>query len=188
VAILPLAGREEWTTVNAMIKYLLGFVAATLLLGTVQASPVSVGEPAPQVVAQDQDGKPVKFEDVYAKGMTLVYFYPKAFTGGCTAEACSLRDSYERLSGQGLQIIGVSRDTSARQKEFQTSNKIPFMLIGDPNGDVAKAFGVPSIPVLDLDSRMSFIVKDGKVAWSSLNAQTSGSAAEVQKALDKLKG
>jgi peroxiredoxin Q/BCP len=170
-----------------MIKHLFRILAATTLLGTVQASPVSVGEPAPPVVAQDQDGKSVKFQDVYAKGMTLVYFYPKSFTGGCTAEACSLRDSYEKLTGQGLQIIGVSRDTSETQKKFQSANKIPFMLVADPKGDVSEAFGVPSIPVVDLDSRMSFIIKDGKVAWSSLNAQTSGSAAEVQKALDQLK-
>jgi peroxiredoxin Q/BCP len=173
-----------------MIRILLLFlVAAGLLAATVNASPIAVGAPAPDVTAPNQDGKPVHFADIYAKGTTLVYFYPKAGTSGCTAEACSLRDSYDKLKAQGLQIIGVSRDTADAQKKFQDENKLPFTLIGDSDGKVADAFGVPKMMgILPLDSRQSFIVKDGKIAWSSLNAQTKGSAAEVQKALDGLKG
>src|SRR5882762_1490665 len=81
-----------------------------------RATPLAVGAPAPQVSAIDQEGKPINFADVYAKGVTLVYFYPKAGTSGCTAEACSLRDNYEKLHADGLQIIGVSRDNPGAQK------------------------------------------------------------------------
>jgi len=161
----------------------------SLLAIPVSAAPLAVGAPAPQVSAIDQDGKLVPFADVYAKGITLVYFYPKAGTSGCTAEACSLRDSYDKLQARGLQIIGVSRDNAGAQKHFQEVNKLPFILVADTDGKVAEAFGVPMMMkgLLPLASRQSFIVKDGKIAWTSLKAQTKGSAEEVQKALDGLK-
>jgi peroxiredoxin Q/BCP len=161
----------------------------SLLATNLKADPLSVGVPAPQISATDQNGKTIQFADIYAKGITLVYFYPKAGTSGCTAEACSLRDSYDKLQAQGLQIIGVSRDSADAQKHFQEENKIPFTLMADKDGKVAQAFGVPMMMggLLPIASRQSFIVKDGKIAWNSLKAQTSGSAAEVQKALDGLK-
>jgi thioredoxin-dependent peroxiredoxin len=172
-----------------MIRTLFVFIIGLSFLGAnVSADPLAVGAPAPQVKAIDQEGKPIQFADVYAKGITLVYFYPKAGTSGCTAEACSLRDAYDTLKAQGLQIIGVSRDSAGSQKHFQEENKLPFVLVADTDGKVAEAFGVPMMSVLlPLASRQSFIVKDGKIAWNSLKAQTKGSAEEVQKALDGLK-
>jgi peroxiredoxin Q/BCP len=165
------------------------FVGLSLLHTNAPATPLAVGAPAPQISAIDQAGNPIQFADVYAKGITLVYFYPKAGTSGCTAEACSLRDSYDKLSAQGLQIIGVSHDTATAQKGFQTQYKLPFTLVADTDGKVADAFGVPLTTKGDasFESRQSFIVKNGKIAWNSLKAQTKGSAAEVQKALDGLK-
>ena len=163
-----------------------GLIALTL---PVTATPLAVGAPAPHVTAIDQEGKPIAFADVYAKGITLVYFYPKAGTSGCTAEACSLRDSYDKLKAKGLHIIGVSRDSAASQKSFQTQYKLPFTLVADTDGKVAEAFGVPMMlgGLLPIASRQSFIVKDDKIAWNSLKAETTGSADEVQKALDGLK-
>jgi peroxiredoxin Q/BCP len=153
-----------------------------------RGDPLAVGSPAPDVTAPDQNGKPVHFADVYAKGITLVYFYPKAGTSGCTAEACSLRDSYSDLRGQGLQIIGVSRDSVQSQSDFQKKNNLPFRLVADPQGQVAEAFGVPKLAgILPLDARESFLVKSGKIVWNSPLAQTKGSADEVTKALASLK-
>ncbi len=164
-------------------------VGLSFLTTPVFADPLAVGAPAPKVSAVDQEGKPIAFSSVYAKGITLVYFYPKAGTSGCTAEACSLRDSYDKLQAKGLQIIGVSRDTAEAQKHFQTENKLPFTLVADADGKVAEAFGVPMMMggLIPLASRQSFIIKDDKIAWNSLKAQTTGSAEEVQKALDGLK-
>jgi len=161
----------------------------SLPLFKLNADPLAIGAPAPQVSAVDQEGKPIQFADVYAKGITLVYFYPKAGTSGCTAEACSLRDSYAQLHAKGLQIIGVSRDTTDAQKHFQDQYSLPFTLVADTDGKVAEAFGVPMMlhGLIPLATRQSFIVKDDKIAWNSLHAQTSGSAAEVQKALEGLK-
>ena len=175
-----------WGNMMRTLSVLLtGFFA--LLGAGVKAAPLAVGAPAPRISAIDQEGKPVQFADVYAKGITLVYFYPKADTPGCTAEACSLRDSYEKLHASGLQIIGVSRDSAGAQKQFQEQNKLPFILVADTDGKVAEAFGVPMMANRPLASRQSFIVKDGKIAWNSLKAQTKDSAEEVQKALDGLK-
>jgi peroxiredoxin Q/BCP len=153
-----------------------------------RADPLPVGAPAPQVTAVDEKGKPVHFASVYAKGITLVYFYPKAGTSGCTAEACSLRDSYSKLRQEGLQVIGVSRDTSAAQSKFQEENHLPFTLIADTDNKVADAFGVPKMMgVFPVDARESFLVKDGKIAWTSPHAQTAKSAEEVEQALASLK-
>ena len=102
------------------------------------ADPLPLGAPAPCVTAKNQDGEDVVFSDVYAKGITLVYFYPKAETPGCTKEAWSLRDAYEGLHAKGLQILGVSRDTPEAQKKFQLNRKLPFTLIADTDGKVAK--------------------------------------------------
>lgn len=152
-----------------------------------RAEPLTVGAPAPLVTAPDQDGNPVVFGDVYAKGITLVYFYPKAATPGCTREACSLRDSYAGLSGTGVQILGVSRDKPEAQKAFRDAQHLPFPLIADTEGKVAEAFHVPMIPVAGIPMRQSFLIKDGKIAWISLKAETSGAAQEVSKALEGLK-
>ncbi len=150
-----------------------------------KAEPLTIGSPAPALTALDQDATTVNFGDVYAKGITLVYFYPKADTPGCTAQACSLRDSFVDLRADGLQILGVSHDTPAAQKKFQQKYKLPFPLIADSDGKAAAAFAVPTS--LGFTRRQSFLVKDGKIAWNSLNAKTGEHAAEVQAALDFLK-
>jgi peroxiredoxin Q/BCP len=177
-------------SLSAMLRFVAFLLAGlTVLNHPLVADPLAVGAPAPRISAVDQEGKPIVFADVYAKGITLVYFYPKAGTSGCTAEACSLRDSYDKLQADGLQIIGISRDTPDAQKHFQSEYKLPFTLVADTDGRVAEAFGVPMMlgGLVPYASRQSFLVKDDKIAWNSLHAQTTGSAAEIQKALDGLR-
>ena len=147
---------------------------------------LDLGDAAPVPEAVDQDGRKVSFADVYAKGVTLVYFYPKADTPGCTAEACSLRDSYADLRASGVQVIGVSEDKPESQKKFQEKYSLPFTLIADTDATVAKAFGVSLIPIVGLASRQSFIVKDGKIAWLDRKASTNKQAEDVKAALAKL--
>jgi len=144
---------------------------------------LETGDAAPTPTAIDQDGAKVVFADVYQKGVTLVYFYPKADTPGCTAEACSLRDSYADLRASGVQVIGVSEDKAESQKKFQDKYKLPFTLIADTDGAVAKAFEVPLMPLVNLTKRQSFIVKDGKIAWLDKSASTKQQADDVRKAL-----
>jgi len=148
---------------------------------------LEVGATAPNPEAVDQDGKPFVFGDVYAKGVTLVYFYPKADTPGCTAQSCSLRDAFASLSAENLQIVGVSRDAPAAQKKFQEKYNLPFSLVADADGKVAEAFGVGGMLGLPVSKRQSFLIKDGRVVWMTPSASTGGHAAEVQAALDSLK-
>ncbi|CAN5704793.1 peroxiredoxin [soil metagenome] len=164
-------------------------VTVLLALGSIvsYATPLAVGAAAPAVTGTDQNGKSIDFAKAYKKGLTLVYFYPKAGTPGCTAQACSLRDSFADLTAQGIQVIGVSRDSVASQKKFEESNKLPFPLVADADGKVAAAFGVDLIPVVGLTQRESFLIKDGKIAWVTTKAQTSTHAQEVRDAVAKLK-
>ena len=143
--------------------------------------------PAPKVEAVDQDGHAVKLEELYQKGFTLVYFYPKAGTPGCTAQACSLRDAYESLTHEGVKVVGVSTDKVGSQKKFQEKNRLPFTLLADPDGKVLKAFGVGSIPLLGWASRQAFLIKDGNVVWHDAKASTSEQAADVLEAMKEFK-
>jgi len=152
------------------------------------AGALSVGDAAPQITARDQNGTEVNLADVYAKGPTLIYFYPKAGTPGCTAQACSLRDAFPDFSSANVQVIGVSADSVEAQKKFAEEYKLPFTLLADTDLAVAKAFGVPTIPVLGVPRRQSFIVQDGKIAWIVESAKTGDHAAEVSEALAKLTG
>src|SRR6187455_2847311 len=101
-----------------MNRILITFFLMNLFGFLAKAEPLAVGAPAPVLSARNQDGATVAFGEVYARGITLVYFYPKADTPGCTAQACSLRDSFAGLHAEGLQILGVSHDTPAAQKKF----------------------------------------------------------------------
>ena len=149
------------------------------------AEPLAVGAPAPGITGVDQDGKTVKFKDVYAKGPTLVYFYPKADTPGCTKQGCSLRDSWAGLQAKGIQVLGVSEDKVDAQKKFHDKFSFPFQLIADNDGKVAEAFGVPT--TAGFAKRQSFLIKDGKVAWNMLKASTDTHAADVLTAYEQLK-
>ncbi|MDX2081314.1 MAG: peroxiredoxin [Terrimicrobiaceae bacterium] len=151
-----------------------------------KAKALEIGDVAPLVTGTDQNGNAVSFSDVYAKGPTLVYFYPKADTPGCTAQACSLRDAFADLKGRDLQILGVSRDTPEAQKKFQEKYSLPFPLIADADGKVAEAFQVAGVMGLPVSSRQSFLIRDGKIVWIARKARTGDHAAEVQAAIDSL--
>ena len=165
-------------------------VAAFLISGLgAFAEPLAVGAKAPEITATDQEGKTVDFAHLYKKGYVLVYFYPKADTPGCTAEACSLRDDYEKLTDKGVTVVGVSADPESAQKAFKEKYTLPFTLIPDPEMKVINAFGVPHIgvPLMGpMASRQSFLIKDGKIVWRDLKASTKKQAADVLTALDSL--
>lgn len=161
--------------------------APSAATAAVPAGPLTVGAPAPQIVAKDHDGKDVNFSEVYAKGPTLVYFYPKAETPGCTKQGCSLRDQWSELQAKGVQVLGVSGDKSEAQKAFRDKHSFPFPLIADTDGKVAAAFGVPAMKP-GIFKRMSFLIQDKKVAWTMTDkTSTETHAADVLKAVTALK-
>ncbi|MCS7005497.1 MAG: thioredoxin-dependent thiol peroxidase [Cytophagales bacterium] len=91
---------------------------------------LSVGQIAPDFVAKDQNGNPIRLSDFRGKKVVL-YFYPKDDTPGCTAEACDLRDNYERLQAHGYVVIGVSSDDEKSHQKFIQKYQLPFSLIAD---------------------------------------------------------
>ncbi|PZW42695.1 peroxiredoxin Q/BCP [Mesonia algae] len=102
---------------------------------------LQVGDNAPDFSVQDQDGKTHQLKDYKGKKL-VVFFYPKASTPGCTAEACNLRDNWETFQKEGYDILGVSADTPKRQQNFKNKHELPFPLLADEEKEVINAFGV----------------------------------------------
>lgn len=102
---------------------------------------LKVGDKVPDFSAKDQDGNTINLSDYKGKKL-VVFFYPKANTPGCTAEACNLRDNYKELQNQGFEILGVSADSEKKQSNFKTKYEFPFPLLADEDHTVINTFGV----------------------------------------------
>ena len=102
---------------------------------------LKVADAAPQFSAKDQDGNVHELSDYKGKKL-VVFFYPKASTPGCTAEACNLRDNWEVFQEKGYEILGVSADSAKRQTNFKNKHELPFPLLADEDKEVINAFGV----------------------------------------------
>jgi peroxiredoxin Q/BCP len=151
---------------------------------TAAGKPPGVGEAAPGAVSRDEQGRAVSLADLYRGNLVLVYFYPKADTPGCTAEACSLRDDFAALNDRGVRVVGVSADGPGAQLRFKEKYRLPFTLLADHDRVVARAFGVRLI--LGMPHRQSFLIRDGRIVWRDLHASTGEQARDVLKALEKL--
>ncbi len=144
---------------------------------------LNVGDQAPSISATTQSGTSLNFADVYKKGYTLVYFFPKADTPGCTAQGCSLRDNYQALTDKGVTVIGVSSDAVEAQRAFKDKYHFPFELIADTDATVIHAFGQPGPHAI----RQAYLIdKQGKIVWRDLHAKTEGQADDVLSELKTL--
>jgi peroxiredoxin Q/BCP len=96
----------------------------------------------PSFEVQDQDGKTIRSEDFIGKGRrTIIYFYPKDNTSGCTAEACSMRDGYAALTAAGYNVVGVSKDSVKSHAGFRAKHGLPFTLLSDASTQMLQDFG-----------------------------------------------
>lgn len=102
---------------------------------------LKIGDKLPEFEGINQNGETVDSKKFDGKKL-VVFFYPKANTPGCTAEACNLRDHYSELQQQGFQLLGVSADPVKSQKNFSTKFELPFDIIADENRDIIEKFGV----------------------------------------------
>lgn len=98
------------------------------------------GDRMPDFEVLDQDGKTVNSKDLIGK-KTIIYFYPKDNTSGCTAEACNLRDNHDVLTAKGYNVIGVSKDSVASHRKFADRHQLPFTLLADTSTAMLQAFG-----------------------------------------------
>ena len=139
-----------------------------------------VGSPAPDVVGEDAQGNTVKLSDAKGK-MAVVYFYPKDGTPGCTKQACAFRDAFDKLAQAGVVVFGVSRDSVESHRKFRKEHNLPFPMVADESGDVARAYGVPS-KFLIMSSRVTFLVDgNGKIVrvWPDVDP-----AVDAQRVLE----
>lgn len=102
---------------------------------------LKIGDRAPENLGTDQSGKQHKLSDYKGKKL-VVFFYPRASTPGCTAEACDLRDNYHRFLASGYEVLGISADSAKKQTTFKEKNQLPYPLIADTEREVIEAFGV----------------------------------------------
>lgn len=118
----------------------------------------AAGVELPKLSATNQDGTSVDLNGFKGQKALVIFFFPKAFTPGCTAESCGFSDEREKYLEKGYEIFGVSRDTPEQLKKFKEEYKLSYQLLSDPEGSLAKALGVPP------GTRQTVLVsKEGKV-------------------------
>ena len=104
-------------------------------------APLKIGDKVPEFSVTDDRGNIQSLSDYFGRKL-IIFFYPKANTPGCTAEACDLRDHYKELKEAGYSLLGVSADSSKTQHNFSKKFNIPFPLLADENKEVINIFGV----------------------------------------------
>jgi peroxiredoxin Q/BCP len=126
---------------------------------------LKAGDVAPDFETVDDEGKPFKLSDYKGKKVVL-YFYPKDFTPGCTAEACSIRDSYQLFEGAGIPIFGISGGTAIVHQKFRGKYQLPFNILMDEDLEIAKLYGAYSrLNIIGIGvKRITFLIdSDGKI-------------------------
>jgi len=127
------------------------------------------GDTASDFQLPSQTGEPVKLSDYQGKWV-VVYFYPKDDTPGCTAEACSFRDSYEDFTDAGAVVLGVSSDSVESHVKFAEKHHLPFTLLSDGDGSVTKSWGVgKSLGILP--GRVTYVINPQGVVVKKFSSQ-----------------
>ena len=139
-------------------------MGAVTMFGQTYANTVMVDQQAPDFTLIDQNGLTHSLQD-YAGRWVVLYFYPKNDTPGCTKEACAFRDDYKVIVAQNTQVLGVSVDNRASHEKFAEKYSLPFPLLSDENGQVAKSYqALMSLGPLKYAKRHTFIIDpDGKI-------------------------
>lgn len=151
------------------------------MAGNLDPMSLAPGDQAPGFVATDHDGRTVRLED-YAGRNLVLYFYPKAFTPGCTTQACDLRDRYQTFTAAGYEVIGVSPDSPERLAEFRAEHELPFPMLADEDHTIARAYGAYGTKKnygreYEGIIRSTFVIgADGRIveAWTNVRAKGHG--------------
>ena len=177
-------------------------ILTSALLCAVNLNALEVGDKVPAFEALDDHGKSWKSESFRGKKLLLVYFYPAAMTGGCTKQACAFRDDQAKWKERGVEVVGVSGDQPDGLALFKRAEGLNFTLLADPDGKVAKTFGVPAGKGGSIDrfvkgekftlnrgvttKRWTFLVsKDGKVLYKNDKVQAAQDSSVVLNFLKK---
>ena len=153
-----------------------------------ESTRLEVGDTAPQFTLTDQDGASVSLAD-FASSKIVVYFYPAAMTPGCTTQACDFRDNLGSLKSAGYQVLGLSKDSPAKLKEFQEHDAVNFPLLSDEGLGVHKAYGAWGEKSLYGKTvtgvlRSTFVIDaTGKIEFALYNVKATGHVASLRKKL-----
>ncbi|TDS59610.1 thioredoxin-dependent thiol peroxidase [Myroides indicus] len=145
---------------------------------------LKIGDKAPVFKGIDEKGKIHQLADYNGKKL-IIFFYPKASTPGCTAEACNLRDNYALLTKKGYELLGVSADSAQKQQKFIDKHNLPFPLLADENKEVLNAFGVWGPKkfmgrIYDGIHRTTFVIdEDGVITNVITKVKTKDHAAQI---------
>ncbi|MGJ8659191.1 thioredoxin-dependent thiol peroxidase [Cellulophaga fucicola] len=145
---------------------------------------LKVGDKVADFTSKDQDGNAVSLADYKGKKL-IVFFYPKASTPGCTAEACNLRDNYKELQAKGYELLGVSADSEKRQSNFKNKYDFPFPLLADEDHTILNIFGVWGTKkfmgkVYDGIHRKTFLIDEAGVVTKVIDkVKTKDHAAQI---------
>jgi thioredoxin-dependent peroxiredoxin len=120
-----------------------------------QSPPPKAGDPAPQLAGPLESGAPFDLKTRTGE-WTVLYFYPKDGTPGCTKQACAFRDATKVIEKQGAKVYGISRDSVLRHQDFIKEHKLSFSLVADEDGTITRAWGVSGM--LGMSKRWTFIV------------------------------
>ena len=171
----------------------LGFVLGTIHCAAAQEAEKEVklkpGDKAPVFEAKTDENKTWKSRDHVGKKILVVDFYPKDKTPGCPKQACHYRDAQQQLDEKDVEVIGVSGDTVESHKKFKEEHDLNFTLLADPEGKIAKAFGVPARAMGDslIASRWTFVIdRDGKIAHKDEKVDATKDTATVLKVVEEL--
>lgn len=145
------------------------------------------GKKAPDFELPDQDGKPFRLSEHLGKDPLVVFFYPRDFTPGCTAEACSFRDSYADFAENGVRVVGISADSEASHRRFAEKHRLPFRLLSDPDQAVRRKYRVEGRLLNLLPGRETFVVgPDGTIVMNFRGLGPSGHVPQALEAIRKL--
>jgi peroxiredoxin Q/BCP len=183
---------------------LFSFLFFTPLPAQENKKALEAGDPAPHFSAVTDEGKPWDSREVIGKKIVVVYFYPAAMTYGCTKQACSYRDDLNVLRQHGIEVVGISGDYPEGLRYFREAYNLNYTLLSDPQGKVAKAFGVPVKPGGEIKrtvgdrkvtlkrgitaARWTFIIdKEGKIQYVDRSVEAAKDSKKVLKMIDTIK-
>jgi peroxiredoxin Q/BCP len=147
---------------------------------------MKTGEKCPQFKAVNQNGESFDSKDLIGIKKTVIFFYPKDFTPGCTKEACQFRDQYEDFSKLDCEVIGISSDSSKSHLAFSNEHNLNYHLLSDPESTIRKLFGVPKNLFGLIPGRVSYVIdKDATII--GIHNSLTNSTGHIAFALDCIK-
>jgi len=147
---------------------------------------IAVGDKCPTFTLKDQNNTDFDIKSVLGKKVLVIYFYPKDDTPGCTAEACSFRDSYEDFKDLGCDVIGISSDSPEKHAKFAEKNRLSFTLLADTSKTVRKQFGVPGNLFGLIPGRVTYIIDKKGIVRHIYNSLTNA-AGHIEESIKAVK-